>query len=172
VRHALDLGYQFGFTGGTDNHVAEPGNPDQGGLTGLLAPELTRRAVFDALLDRRTFATNGGRMVLAFSVNGAYMGRDISADPAAPRQVRGRAITSDPITKVQIIRNGEVAFEQAGQGRMDVPVEWDDADLLAELAVERELTAARFAYYYVRVETANGQLGWASPIWVRPAKGD
>jgi len=169
VRHALDLGYQFGFTGGTDNHVAEPGNPDQGGITGLLAPELSRRAVFDALMDRRTFATNGPRMILAFSVNGAFMGREISAEAGAPRRVRGRAITSDPIATVQIIRNGEVAFEQAGEGRMDVAVEWDDADPLADLAIERELTDARFAYYYLRVQTAGGQLGWASPIWVRPA---
>ena len=169
VRHALDLGYQFGFTGGTDNHVAEPGNPDQGGLTGLLAPELTRRAVFDALVDRRTFATTGPRMILAFRVNGEIMGREMSAGPDEPRQVRGRAITSEPIASVQVIRNGQVAHEQSGEGRMDVTIEWDDADPLADLAVERELADRRFAYYYLRVETVGGQLGWASPIWVRPA---
>ena len=50
VRHALEMGYRFGFTGGTDNHSAEPGNPDLGGITGVLAPALTREAQHRATL--------------------------------------------------------------------------------------------------------------------------
>ena len=39
------MGYRFGVTGGTDNHSAEPGNPDLGGITGMYTPDLTRHAV-------------------------------------------------------------------------------------------------------------------------------
>jgi len=167
VRTALDLGYRFGFTGGTDNHAAEPGNPDIGGITGLYATALTRRAVFDALRARRTFATTGPRMIVTFEVNGAFMGGEVTADPTAARVVRGRAIAEEPIEAVEVIRNGAEAYVAAGDGRDDVTIEWRDTDPLPGLCPKREITDDRFAYYYLRVTTATGAIGWSSPVWVR-----
>ena len=166
VRAALDLGYQFGFTGGSDNHYAEAGNPDFGGITGVYASELTRRGIFEALRARRTFATNGPRMILNFTVDDTLMGGETVGQPGQPRRVRGRAITADPILAVEVIRNGEVVHAVPGEGREDVALEWDDAEELAMLTPQRELTEARFAYYYLRVRTVNDAYGWSSPVWV------
>jgi len=168
VRHALDLGYQFGFTGGTDNHVAEAGNPDIGGITGVWAPELTRRAIFDALLARSTFATNGPRMILTFELNGTRMGGEVALDADTPRQLRARAITGEPIESIEVIRNGEVVHRMPGTGS-DTTLEWEDTAPLAGLLPERELTDQCFAYYYIRVTTVNDARGWASPVWVSEA---
>jgi hypothetical protein len=165
VRHALDLGYRFGFTGGTDNHVAAAGNPDIGGITGVWAPELTRRAIFDALRARRTFATSGPRMILTLELNGTWMGGEVAAEPSESRQLRARAITCEPVESIDVIRNGEVVHRTAGQGA-DTTLEWEDTEPLAGLLPERELSDDRFAYYYVRVRTVTGAKGWVSPVWV------
>ena len=46
----------------------------QGVVAVVIAPALTREAVFDALAERRTYATTGARIVLDFSVGGVPMG--------------------------------------------------------------------------------------------------
>jgi len=166
VRHALDLGYKFGFTGGTDNHFAEPGNPDLGGITGVYARSLARGEIFEALMSRRTFATTGQRMIITFWVNGTFMGGELALDPETKREVVGRAIACEPIEKIEVIRNGEVSYSISGKGGLDVSFRWDDGDDLSELVPQRELTDERFVYYYMRVETVDDSIGWSSPVWV------
>ncbi len=166
VRAGLDYGYRFGFTGGTDNHQAEAGNPELGGITGVYAESLTREAIFDALLARRTFATSGPRMILTFRVNGALMGAELHAT-GGPRRVTGRCITCDAIDEVEVIRNGEVVHAVSG-GVRDRQIEWEDTEEVERLLPERPLDGERSAYYYLRVTTANGDIGWSSPIWLLP----
>jgi hypothetical protein len=73
VEAALDLGLGLGFVGGTDAHDTRPGSvcdldgeaPDHpygGSLTVVVLPEgetLTRSAVHQAILDKRTYTTSG-----------------------------------------------------------------------------------------------------------------
>lgn len=166
VRNALDLGYAFGFTGGTDTHTSEPGNPDQGGVTGVYAESLTRRDVFSALSARRTFAVYGNRMFLMFSVNGEIMGSDVSMGASEARRVDGRVLASEPVERVDIIRNGTVVWSEDGNGRTDISIAWEDHSDLSALLLERELTADRYAYYYLRAKTVYGGIAWASPVFV------
>jgi hypothetical protein len=74
VEEALEMGYRLGFVGGTDRHDTRPGDmcdggvptsahPYAGGLT-MVALEgddavLTRSAIHDTLVNRRTFVTSG-----------------------------------------------------------------------------------------------------------------
>lgn len=167
VRAGLDYGYKFGFTGGTDNHQAEAGNPALGGITGVYAESLTREAIFDALMARRTFATSGPRMILTFRVNGALMGTELHAT-GEPRRVTGRCITCDAIDEVEVIRNGEVVHAVSGGGVRDRRFECEDVEELDRLLLERPLDGERSAYYYLRVTTVNGDIGWSSPIWLLP----
>lgn len=76
VHHALSEeagGLQLGFLAGTDSHDTEPGetcdldamhgtHPYGGGVTLVVLPEgepFTRRAIYDAIVDRRTVASTG-----------------------------------------------------------------------------------------------------------------
>lgn len=171
VQHALDMGYQFGFTGGTDNHNAEPGNPDLGGITGLYAPELTREAVFDALMARHTFATSGPRMTLRFDCGDAMMGDETVLPGNDRARFRCRVLTCDAIDRLEIIRDGNVAHAVALGDVDEADLEWEDDASVAERASPRKLSETPFAYYYLRVTTVNGDLGWSSPIWVKELGG-
>lgn len=165
VKSGLNQGYKFGFTAGTDNHSAQPGKKDLGGITGVYAKNLTRKDIFEALMSRRTFATTGSRMLIYFSVNDAIMGCEVTVSPNDVRYIIGKVIAEEQISLLQVIRNGEIVYEQK-QKTCEAKIEWQDNDKLAKLCPKRSLTADRFVYYYLRVETLNHDIGWSSPVWV------
>ena len=73
---AFELGLRVGVVANSDGHKGRPGASHPGashfaaygGLTCLIAPELTRDALFDCLRRRRHFATTGSRMHLDVTV--------------------------------------------------------------------------------------------------------
>jgi hypothetical protein len=89
VNDAFDLGYRVGIVANSDGHKGRPGAEGPGaslfgaygGLTCLQLPELSRRAVFEALRSRRHFATTGSRMRL--DVTASFSGETelFAADP-------------------------------------------------------------------------------------------
>lgn len=167
VRSGLDYGYKFGFTGGTDNHYAQPGKKEFGGITAVYAESLTRKDIFKALMARRTYATTGSRMLLRFSVNRSLMGSEITLTPETTRCITGAIIAEEPVALVQVIRNGAVAYEEKGDSR-EIQIKWEDTEDLSTLCPKRIITPEPFVYYYLRVETVDGEIGWTSPVWVHP----
>ncbi len=67
-----------------------------------------------------------------------------------------------------MIRNGEVVHAVSGGGVRDWQLEWEDAEDVDRQLLERPLDGERCAYYYLRVTTVNGDIGWSSPIWLLP----
>jgi hypothetical protein len=170
VREGLNLGLKLGFTGGTDNHSAEPGHAFYagfGGITGAFAGTLTRKGIFDALMARSTFATNGERMIINFYVNGKFMGEEMNFESAPDINIKGRAITMSPIEGIDIIRNGEVVHTvKPDEKCYDMKIAWSDPDKAEKHIIKRELTGESTIYYYMRVRCAGNNLGWASPVWI------
>jgi hypothetical protein len=78
MQHGLRRGHLFGVIGSSDHHSAHPGSYGHGRL-GVWARALTREAVWEAIVARRTFALTGDRIVLALSLDGAPMGSVLSA---------------------------------------------------------------------------------------------
>ncbi|MBT3378449.1 MAG: hypothetical protein HN742_01825 [Lentisphaerae bacterium] len=173
IQSALAKGLRLGFVGGTDNHRARPGSKRSnqsgldanefvnGGLTCVLAKELTREAVFQAIWDRRCYATTSVRTLLDMRVNDAVMGSEIRAD--GPRTVRVRAVGTADIARVVVVRNGVDIYTKQGDGRV-LEFEWQDATPLGDVAAPDGS-----AYYYVRLVLSDGNLAWASPVWVDPS---
>lgn len=72
VHDAMEQGYRIGILANSDGHKGRHGASHPGaslfgaygGLSCLIAPELTRQALFDALRKRHHYATTGCRMML------------------------------------------------------------------------------------------------------------
>jgi hypothetical protein len=159
VQDALARGYYLGFTAGSDNHNGNPGegckgrfNCDIFGHTGVWLDELTREALWDALSHRRTWATTGARILVAFSINGAPMGSRLEQAPV--REIVTEVHAVDEISTVEIVKNNTAAFVLTNPG-LDV-VGWSVVDA----------PGAAVDVYYVRVIQQDGEIAWSSPIWV------
>lgn len=163
VHEALALGHRLGLTAGSDTHCARPGFSDWtrtsrtylGGLTAVIAPELTRQAVWAALRARRCYATTGNRSLLQFTVNGAPMGAETRDRPDGRRVVRFTCHADGEATGVTIFRSGEAWVEEPAAGPT-VQVERVDSN------------RHQADWYYARVDLAGGEMAWSSPVWVDP----
>jgi hypothetical protein len=88
LRDALARGLRLGASASSDEHRGRPGAGApganvfgaRGGLTGVLAPELSHAAVGTALRARRTWATTGTRAVALLRAADAWMGDELEVD--------------------------------------------------------------------------------------------
>ncbi len=178
VQAALLMGHRFGFIGGTDTHKGQPGHGPHGlnegiGLAGVHAPELTRRAIFDAIRARRCYATDGPRTLLDWelTIDGRTlrMGEE-GALTSGPRTISIHAAAPERIARVEVLRNCEVVHTLTPGERWG-DWEWTDtADLEPHLIRETPFGDAPFAFYYVRVTQDDGRRAWGSPIWLSGAR--
>ena len=113
AREYLSRGHRVGLVAASDDHLSHPGYSapnrntlaQRGGLGAVLAPERSRDALFDAMKERRTYATTGDRIILDVTVNGTPMGQ--RADYSDTREIEVRAIGTAPIDTLTMLRNGE-----------------------------------------------------------------
>jgi hypothetical protein len=169
VIEGLGRGYRFGFVGGSDSHASRPGSDclewgwdgiyRQSGLTAIYSPELTRDALFDALVRRHCYATTGVRMLVDFGVNEQPMGSEITvADAQDVKNVFFKVYGTHSLETVEIVKNGTPLYRYQGR---------DELDRAIELTIpDRAATSEREDYYYLRVRQADGSMAWASPVWV------
>jgi hypothetical protein len=161
VRDVLGEGVQLGFIGSGDSHDGHPGATHFGaqvsfGLAAIWADELTREAIRRALQARRVYATNGARIWLELSLDGAPMGSAIagaeSGAASGDALLRMRVIAEAPLERIELVRRaGVTTLPLAGE------LEWRD-----ERAVAR---VARGDYLYARVVQRDGGAAWSSPIY-------
>ena len=129
-------------------------SPDKmrGCLVAVLAEELTREAVFDALAARRCYATTGTRPIVTFTVNDAPMGSVIT--PTPERHIEAHVIAGQPIRTIELWRNDAV-----------IAATEPDADE-GGLAFKDKNAVPSGTFYYLRVIEQSGDKAWASPVWV------
>jgi hypothetical protein len=156
ARDALDRGYRLGFVGSGDGHDGHPGlshlaSPN-GGLVAILADELTREGVLEALRARRVYATNGPRIVLHVTLGGAPMGSSVQGGP--PRVLEVTAVAPGVLDRVDLVRSGRIVQTVAGTGTRELRL----TETIAGLEGGE--------YLYVRALQADGGAAWSSPFFV------
>ncbi len=145
AQSALEKGYKIGFIASSDHrstHIS---------YAAVYAEEPTREGVFRAMQQRHAYAATDN-IVVDVRVGDAIMGDSVRT--AERPEVRVAVRGTGPIHSIQIIKNNAYLYE-ARPGEREVAFAYRDAD-----AEPGE------SYYYVRVQQEDGQMAWASPIWV------
>ncbi|MBI2322890.1 MAG: DUF3604 domain-containing protein [Chloroflexi bacterium] len=132
AREALERGLVVGFVGATDDHSGRPGAswptarpflPKRGSITAVLAHELTREGLWEALRARRCYATSGERMLLDVQADGRPMGAHFRAD-AAP-ELRVAVVGTAPIERIVVLRGArEIHDHRLGRPGRRIRVAW------------------------------------------------
>ena len=71
---ALDFGYHVCPSAGSDTHSYNWGEGAMWSRTVIMAPELSKEAIIDAMLSGRVYVTESGNVKLKFQVNGVHPG--------------------------------------------------------------------------------------------------
>jgi len=117
--------------------------------------EVEPAAVIDGIRARRAYAATDNILV-DFRVNGALMGAAIESSDAPRIQVK--VVGTGPIEKIELIRNNEYLHTHEPDG--------SDSDAETEFTFVDNDPRPGESWYYVRVEQEDGELAWASPVWV------
>ncbi|MCF7853938.1 MAG: DUF3604 domain-containing protein [Candidatus Pacebacteria bacterium] len=164
VHGLLDRGFHLGFIGASDNHERNPGLG--GALTGIWAEENSRESLFQALRERRCFATTGLRPDLRFRVGTIFMGGKGTCHAAPEIMLK---VTCDvPIQAIEIIRGGDIVHRRELNSKT-IDLTWTDTEC-----------PAGKTWYYAHVRfapprTTTTNIDWSLPMplkWnVKPAYG-
>ncbi|MEN8165616.1 MAG: DUF3604 domain-containing protein, partial [Acidobacteriota bacterium] len=156
ARDALERGYRLGFVGSGDSHDGHPGlahlASGTGGLAAIMAEQLTRESILEAIRNRGVYATNGPRILLQMAVDGRPMGSTVEPDSDGATVYIGVSGTA-PIERVDLVRGGRVVASSTGQGEIEVQLTLHLEDL------------AQGEFVYARVFQTDGGAAWSSPVF-------
>jgi hypothetical protein len=157
IRTALSMGYRVGFVAGTDNHAGQPTrhhrNSGYAGLTGFIAPSLTRENIWNALNERHTYATSGVPIIIHFEINGAIMGSEISIKPTEKITLKAEFHGTATIELIEIISENKI-------------IRSFSPNALSYQLEEPLPMPQTTAYFYIRLLQKDGHRAWASPVWI------
>jgi len=157
------MGRRFGVIGSSDEHSGQGGRR-HGGLAAVWADALTREGIFDAIRERRCYATTGERILVDFSVDDVPMGQSAQRPKGSRLRIVLRVWGTDLLLRVEILRY-RFGVDRGFCPILSVPPRPETMD--AEFEVEDEF--AGDALYYARVTQeplAWPAMAWTSPIWI------
>ncbi len=152
----------FAFLASSDGHDANAGEANGtkamrqmahyagSGRVAVFADSLTRAGVFDAIHDRRCYATTGAPILLTFIANDAQMG-EVILTRQTHFSFRVHTICPDRIERIAVYRNTECIAEITPHDVTEY--EWQ---------FESEAVAGS---YYAEIVQCDHEYAWSSPIF-------
>ncbi|MEO6739954.1 MAG: DUF3604 domain-containing protein, partial [Chthoniobacteraceae bacterium] len=146
VNLALQKGYKFSFESSSDHgstHIS---------YALVYAEENTREAIVAAMKKRHTYAATDN-IVADFRCGEHMMGDEFTTAEAPKFRIHLEGTA--PFSKVVFVKDDVEVFT-ATPDKAQCDVEWTDP----------QPTTGKTSYYYVRGEQKDGELVWASPMWI------
>ena len=147
---ALEAGWHVAPTNNQANHEGLWGDASSV-RTVVLAQELTEESLYEAMRNRRVYATEDCDLEIRYCLNGSIMG-SILKEPAHTVTVSLMDPTDTAIGLVEVVANGDVTIARR---QVDSPTQ------RLEIPVSDEHT-----YYYLRITQADGDIAVTAPVWV------
>ena len=120
--------------------------------TGVLADTLTPQGLYDAIRNRRVYATEDSDLAVTFRVNGQAMGSFLSPSDSLTLEVQLSDPTDGPAGRVQVIADGGTPVAELSAG--------------ADGALLTQTLPAGYHYYYLRITQPDGDLAITAPVWI------
>ena len=143
---ALAKGYKLSFEASSD-HVSTHMSYANIYVTGV-----NREAVLEGFKKRHLYAATDN--ILADVSSGKYMMGDQFSTASLP-SLQVKFTGTAPFSKIYIVKDGKYVYTREPK-TAKVDFSWQD------MAAE----PGKMSYYYVRGEQSNGEIVWASPMWI------
>jgi hypothetical protein len=145
---ALQREWRIGACGNEDNHNGSWGVSES--KMAVLASDLTRNSVYDALKSRRFYSTLDRNMEVSFKIQGQEMGSILHAG-SYKGEIRLHDADNELFTTVELFRNGMI------QHTFYVNQTYPQLSF--------SIDASHGDYYYIRVSQQDGDQAISSPVF-------
>jgi hypothetical protein len=143
---ALQRGYKLGFEASSD-HVSTHMS-----YANAYVKDLTRESVLDAFKKRHIYAATDN--ILADVRSGDHMMGD-AFSTVSPPSLHIKLVGTAKFAKVHIIKDNSYVYSTQPENA-SVQFSW----------VDNAASAGKTSYYYMRGEQEDGEIVWASPMWI------
>ena len=148
---ALDKGWHVAPTNNQNNHNGQWGDASRA-RTVILAETLTEEALYDAMKDRRVYATQDSDLTVYYMLNGAVMGSILPKSEEAEITVFLSDPTDEAIGNVEVVTDGGAVLVSEYVGT---------PSQVLELSV-----SSGHNYYYLRITQPDGDVAVTAPVWM------
>mgnify|MGYP001329723176 CR=1 FL=1 len=148
---ALDKGWHVAPTNNQNNHNGQWGDASRA-RTVILAETLTEEALYDAMKNRRVYATQDSDLTVYYALNGAVMGSMIPKSEEAEITVFLSDLTDAAVGNVEVVADGGKVIDSAYVGT---------PSQVLELPV-----SGGYNYYYLRITQPDGDVAVTAPVWM------
>jgi hypothetical protein len=146
VNLALEKGYKLGFQASSD-HISTHQS-----YANVLATETTREAILDALRKRHVYAWT--ELIMADVRSGTHLMGDVFSTGEMPN-LHVKLSGTTKFARVVIVKDNRYVYSTEPHAAT-VDFSWRD----------NAPSKGKQSYYYVRGEQEDGELVWASPMWI------
>ena len=151
----LAKGWHVAPTNNQDNHKGKWGNANTCRDV-ILTDDFTEAGLYQAMSERRVYATEDQNLRIYYYLNDRIMGSIIDTGDEEVKEVNIAASISDPdgekLGKIEIIGENGITLQS-----------FDAAGATYELKTTLPNTDA---YYYIKVTQADGDIAVTAPVWV------
>jgi hypothetical protein len=146
IWNAFEKGYRFGFQSSSD-HVSTHLSYGV-----VLTDDISRQGIIDAFKKRHSYAATDN-IILDVRSEKYLQGDAFETDQRPTIEIRARGTA--PIARISVVRNNKYVYTDQPK-QEEINLRFTDAEPIAGQA----------SYYYVRLEQTDGNLAWASPMWI------